>query len=234
MNTHNDLAGLTLVSIDLEDSGYDLTGDPVTLTGSLTSATGDNTYALATTLGGPVTLDDQGGDLTVQGAPSASPAASPSRATASSLSPAPTPPPATSRSNTDASVDVQGSLTVGPAATLDDWDALSVSAASSVPGGSLTVQGSAVVESVATFAMHGFDSGGDDLAQIGAGATFTVYGTADVGWTSTLHPSLGSATVASGGLFEMGETTYDGESPANFTVGSGGSMTIQKPAAALH
>ena len=50
LNPVNDLSGLTINRIDIQGSGYDLTGNPITLTGGLTSEAGNNTYAIATAL----------------------------------------------------------------------------------------------------------------------------------------------------------------------------------------
>jgi hypothetical protein len=63
---NNDISGLTIDSIDIQGSGYDLTGAAISLSGGLTSEAGNNTYDIATTLVGSPTIDDQTGDLTIK------------------------------------------------------------------------------------------------------------------------------------------------------------------------
>jgi hypothetical protein len=63
LSPENDLTGLTLAVIDIQGSGYDLTGNAITLTDRLISAGDINTYELDTTLSGMVTLVDETGDL---------------------------------------------------------------------------------------------------------------------------------------------------------------------------
>jgi len=65
LSPDNDIAGLTINSIDIQGSGYTLTGDDVSLTGGLTSEAGNNTYDIDTTLVGSPTIDDQTGDLSI-------------------------------------------------------------------------------------------------------------------------------------------------------------------------
>ena len=66
LTSNNDMAGLSINTIDLQGSGYTLTGNSISLTGGLTSETGNNTYNINTTLVGSPTLDDQTGDLDIQ------------------------------------------------------------------------------------------------------------------------------------------------------------------------
>ena len=63
--SHNDMAGLSIKKIDIQGSGYTLSGNSISLTGGLTSETGNNTYDLDTTLVGSPTLEDWTGDLTI-------------------------------------------------------------------------------------------------------------------------------------------------------------------------
>jgi hypothetical protein len=65
LDPDNDIAGLTLKSIDIQGAGYDLTGNAVSLSGSLTSETGDNDYDIDTTLVGAPTITDSAGNLTI-------------------------------------------------------------------------------------------------------------------------------------------------------------------------
>lgn len=65
LTSNNDLTGLSLASIDIQGSGYELTGNAISLTDDLTSETGNNTYNINTTLVGSPTFSDVGGDLTI-------------------------------------------------------------------------------------------------------------------------------------------------------------------------
>ncbi len=64
--TNNDITGLSVANIDIQGAGYTLGGDAISLTGGLTSESGNNTYDIATTLVGSPTIDDQTGDLTIE------------------------------------------------------------------------------------------------------------------------------------------------------------------------
>jgi autotransporter-associated beta strand protein len=67
LHSTDDLPGLQLLAIDIEAAGYDFTagaGVQLDLTGSLVNNTGSDTYAIPTTLDGPVSFDI-GGTLTV-------------------------------------------------------------------------------------------------------------------------------------------------------------------------
>jgi fibronectin-binding autotransporter adhesin len=66
LTSNNDIADLSINNIDIQGSGYTLTGNPISLTGGLTSEAGNNTYDIDTTLVGSPTIDDQTGDLTIQ------------------------------------------------------------------------------------------------------------------------------------------------------------------------
>ena len=52
LTSTNNIEDLTLEGIDIEGGGYKLSGNPVALLGTLTSASGSNTYSIPTTLGG--------------------------------------------------------------------------------------------------------------------------------------------------------------------------------------
>jgi hypothetical protein len=64
--TNNDITGLSVANIDIQGAGYTLGGNAISLTGGLTSESGNNTYDIATTLVGSPTIDDQAGDLTIE------------------------------------------------------------------------------------------------------------------------------------------------------------------------
>ncbi len=66
LHSNNDLTGLSLASIDIQGSGYTLTGNAISLTDSLTSEAGNNTYNIDTTLVGSPEIDDQTGDLDIK------------------------------------------------------------------------------------------------------------------------------------------------------------------------
>jgi fibronectin-binding autotransporter adhesin len=65
LDPDNDISGLTLKSIDIQGSGYDLTGQDVSLSGNLTSETGSNDYDIDTAFAGAPTITDSSGDLTI-------------------------------------------------------------------------------------------------------------------------------------------------------------------------
>jgi autotransporter-associated beta strand protein len=65
LDPDNDISGLALKSIDIQGAGYDLTGNDVSLSGSLTSETGDNDYDIDTAFAGAATITDSAGDLTI-------------------------------------------------------------------------------------------------------------------------------------------------------------------------
>ncbi|MGO9463151.1 MAG: beta strand repeat-containing protein, partial [Isosphaeraceae bacterium] len=52
LSSTNNISDLTLEGIDIEGGGYKLSGNSVALLGTLTSASGSNTYSIPTTLGG--------------------------------------------------------------------------------------------------------------------------------------------------------------------------------------
>ncbi|MFO0909057.1 MAG: MBG domain-containing protein [Isosphaeraceae bacterium] len=60
--TLNDIAGLSVSTIELEGTGYDLTGSPLTITRRIDAA-GDNTIDLSTVLSGSVAIDVSAGTL---------------------------------------------------------------------------------------------------------------------------------------------------------------------------
>jgi hypothetical protein len=65
LSPNNNIAGLTINTIDIQGGGYTLAGNAISLTGGLTSEAGNNTYNIATTLVGSPTLHDVTGDLTI-------------------------------------------------------------------------------------------------------------------------------------------------------------------------
>jgi len=65
LSPNNDIAGLTINTIDIRGGGYTLTGNAISLTGGLTSEAGNNTYDIDTTLVDSPTISDQTGDLTI-------------------------------------------------------------------------------------------------------------------------------------------------------------------------
>ena len=65
LTSNDDIAELSIDTIDIQGAGYTLTGDPISLTGGLTSEAGNNTYEIDTTLVGSPTIDDQTGDLSI-------------------------------------------------------------------------------------------------------------------------------------------------------------------------
>jgi hypothetical protein len=66
LSPNNDLTGLSLASIDIQGSGYKLSGNAISLTSDLTSEAGNNTYNIDTKLVGSPTIDDQTGDLDIK------------------------------------------------------------------------------------------------------------------------------------------------------------------------
>ena len=125
----------------------------------------------------------------------------------------------------DATLEVYGSVTVGggefqmgnPATYLPG-----------TVGDTLTIYsgGTFSIDATGTFAMRGFDGGGQDVAVVEAGGALNVDGTVDVDWDATLEV-YGSVTVG-GGEFQMGNpaTYLPGTVGDTLTIYSGGTFSI--------
>ncbi len=66
LTSNNDMTGLSIASIDIQGSGYTLTGNSISLTTGLTSEADNNTYNIDTVLVGSPAIDDQTGGLTIK------------------------------------------------------------------------------------------------------------------------------------------------------------------------
>ena len=96
--------------------------------------------------------------------------------------------------------------------------------------GTLAVLGTATVANGGSLALRSMDCGGFDLAQIGAGGTFTAAGSVLLGYDTTFTV-LGTAAVATGSLLLPGGRQRTarlrlGRPGRRFTVGSGGTMGV--------